>query len=141
MLRDEHEAVLDTFEEMLETTSRAVKTRKDQLAKLQQLLLPHMAGEEKVFYPALQQEEQELTFEAYEEHRVAKSVLKDLLALSPDDERWHARCQVLQEIIAHHIEEEESEVFDAAEESFGDDELDEMEQRFEQAKKQAPMEL
>jgi hypothetical protein len=83
------------------------------LTELEQELTVHMEGEEKFFYPALQEAEQtkEKTLEAFEEHHVTKLVLKELMKMPETDERWGAKLSVLKELVAHHVEEEEEELF------------------------------
>jgi hypothetical protein len=69
--------------------------------------------------------------EAYEEHHVVKLVLNELPQISAMDERFEAKMTVLEELIDHHVEEEEKEMFKAAQ-RLGADELDILGQRMEQ---------
>jgi hypothetical protein len=75
-----------------------------------------MELEERIFYPVLGQSEdtRDKTLEAIEEHNLARIVLKDLSSLDIEDERWEAKMKVLQEVVNHHIEEEEKNTFKAA---------------------------
>ena len=79
-----------------------------------------------------------------DEHLAAKRVAADLLDLEPSDEQFDAKMQVLQELIAHHVEEEEGEVFPLVRQNFAREELDalgeQMEQMFEQLKQDEPRE-
>jgi hypothetical protein len=56
-----------------------------------------------------------MAMEAVEEHGVVKLVLKQLPRVDPGDERFHAKMTVLQELVEHHVEEEEKEMFKQAE--------------------------
>ena len=82
-------------------------------------LLAHMAIEEDIFYPAVKEigtkKAEELVPEAYEEHHVAKLVIAELPKVDPEDERFEAKMTVLEELIEHHVEEEEKEMFKSAE--------------------------
>jgi len=49
--------------------------------------------------------------ESYEEHSLAEFALKRLLATDPEEEAFHARVTALAELISHHVEEEEQELF------------------------------
>jgi DNA-directed RNA polymerase specialized sigma24 family protein len=52
-----------------------------------------------------------MVLEAYEEHGVVKLVLGQLPQVDPEDERFHAKMTVLKEMIEHHVQEEEGEMF------------------------------
>jgi hemerythrin superfamily protein len=54
---------------------------------------------------------------AREEHAVVEHLLDELEALSSDDGQWLAKLQVLQELVQHHVDEEEDEIFPAAREA------------------------
>jgi len=77
-------------------------------------------------------------YSALEEHRAAKMVLSDLTDAATDDPRWMARLKVLKELIEHHVEEEESRIFDIARRVIDDERSDEVARRFKEMKKEAP---
>jgi hemerythrin superfamily protein len=81
----------------------------------------HMRGEEQLFYPELEPEAslREKVLEAYEEHNLGKILLNELEGMSPGDERWMAKLQVLSEVISHHIGEEETDIFPEAKKVLG----------------------
>lgn len=83
-----------------------------------------MAIEEGIFYPAVLQTKktEEMIPEAIEEHHVVKLVLAEIPRVDPEDERFEAKMTVLEELIEHHVEEEEKEMFKTAE-KLGDDRL------------------
>ena len=138
MLKDDHEKVMDLFEEIEENGSEAEQAQMlfDQIQKELQV---HMEGEEKFFYPALEQEEdaREQVLEAYEEHNVVKMLLKQFGKQRPGDERWMAKVKVLKEIIEHHVEEEEKEMFKMARKALEADQARAIVERLEQAKESA----
>jgi hemerythrin superfamily protein len=140
VITSDHEKVTKILEQMEQTTARAGKRRETLLENLSTNLLPHMYAEEQYFYQILLDEssDQEVAFEALEEHRAAKAVLTDLEEASSDDPRWLARCKVLKELIEHHIEEEESTVFDLARSIMDEDRAVEAGKRFKELKKEAP---
>ncbi len=74
-------------------------------------LAAHMAMEEQVFYPAIREVKEDLVLESYEEHDVARYAMRNLLATSSEDETFEARVTTLKELIEHHVEEEEDELF------------------------------
>jgi hemerythrin-like domain-containing protein len=75
-----------------------------------------------------------MVLEAYEEHHVVKLLLAELPRVNPEDERFEAKMTVLSELVEHHVEEEEKEMFKLAQ-KLGREELEElgeqMEERFE----------
>ena len=70
--------------------------------------------------------------EALEEHHVVDLVLKELPQVDPADERFHAKMTVLSELVEHHADEEEEEMFPMAEKKLGSEELKELGARMEQ---------
>jgi hemerythrin-like domain-containing protein len=140
VLTSDHDRVKKILEQMEQTSDRAGKRRETLLDNLSTALLPHMYGEEQYFYQILLDEsaDRETVYEAFEEHRAAKAVLMDLEDAPSDDPRWLARCKVLKELVEHHIEEEESRVFDLARGIMEEDRAAEVAKRFKEIKKEAP---
>lgn len=138
LLKSDHRKVQALLEKMLK--GGASKSKQQNFEKFQTEFLGHAAAEEKLLYPMLieQSDQPELGHMALEEHRAARMVLKDLIGLKPNDERWIARCQVMAELINHHIEEEESEVFDAFGEIIDEEQSKQLAKQFQQSKKQGP---
>ena len=128
-LRKDHKLVKQILKEMEESSP---KERADLISELDAALFPHLRAEEEVFYPALMQKEQsrELGLEAIEEHHVAKIVYNELSGMSPSDEKWQAKAKVLMEIVNHHIQEEEEEVFSITKKAISKDDIPEVFQRF-----------
>ena len=108
------------FEELLEqgnaTTERGTKRRNELLATLTAALKVHEAIEEQILYPALEPhaETHDIVLEGYEEHHVADLIVTELRRLAKNDEKWGAKFKVLEESLAHHIEEEERKMFPLA---------------------------
>ena len=73
----------------------------------------HMQIEEEVFYPESREfvADEETVNEAVVEHASAKSLMTQLEKMTPDDPYYDAKVKVLQEMIHHHVEEEETEFF------------------------------
>jgi len=137
LLKEDHKRVAGIFEKLEPTTERALKTREELFTKLNDELEVHAAVEEQIFYPVLKEaaETREITFEAFEEHRVVKELLKELASTSKDTEEWTAKLTVLKENVEHHVEEEEGEMFKKARKVLTDDEAEELGSRMEAAKK------
>ncbi len=76
-------------------------------------LIVHAQIEEEIFYPAARDilDEEDLVDEAVVEHASAKDLIAQLDDMSPDDDLYDAKVKVLGELIEHHVEEEEDEMF------------------------------
>jgi hemerythrin-like domain-containing protein len=116
LLKQDHKVVKALLEELTETTTRAVKKRGELLREIHINLKAHTTIEEEIFYPAFKakgkKEEEKMYYEALEEHRAAEDlVLPDLMGTDPSTEQFSGRAKVLKELIEHHVEEEESEMF------------------------------
>lgn len=137
LLKEDHKRVAGIFEKLEPTTERALKTREELFSKLNSELEVHAAVEEQIFYPVLKEaaETREITFEAFEEHRVVKELLKELASTPKDTEEWTAKLTVLKENVEHHVEEEEGEMFKKARKVLTDEEAEELGSRMEAAKK------
>ena len=74
----------------------------------------HTTIEEEIFYPVVKKADEELkdaVDEGVEEHHVARTLMTEIEALSPEDDAWAAKMLVLIESVEHHAEEEEKEMF------------------------------
>ena len=73
----------------------------------------HAQVEEEIFYPAARNalDEEDLIDEAIVEHASAKDLIAQLEEMAPDDDLFDAKIKVLSELIEHHVEEEEDEMF------------------------------
>lgn len=139
MLIEDHERVKDLLSRMTESTERAVKTRTELLEKLEIEVAIHTRLEEEILYPAYKEaggkEELKMFYEAKEEHRAVDSlVLPDLKATDPGSVQFSGRAKVCKELLEHHIEEEESEMFPEARELFDDARLEAMGQQMAELK-------
>ena len=76
----------------------------------------HAALEEEMFYPAVRKaiDDADLMDEALVEHAGAKELIAQLEEASPDEDLYDAKVTVLGEQIAHHVKEEEGEMFPQA---------------------------
>ena len=132
LLKQDHETVRRLFAELRSTPKQSADRRAQLLEQLAREIQVHSALEEEIFYPAFKQvvgegDKEALYFEALEEHRaVGDLVLPDLLATDPGTDRFSGRAKVLKEMIEHHVREEESEMFPAAEQMLGAERLQQL---------------
>lgn len=131
LLKADHEKVKAILTQLSESTDRAVKKRTDLLDKLEMEISIHTQLEEQILYPAFKaaggKDEAEMYYEAKEEHRTVDSlVLPDLKATDPTTPEFAGRVKVVKELLEHHIEEEETEMFPQAKKLLGKAKLDQL---------------
>ena len=141
LLKTDHEKVKRLLNELTDTTTRAEKKRPQILEEIAQELEIHTHLEEKIFYPAFKKagnsNHDTLYFEAFEEHRVVSElVLPDLKKTDPTSEKFSGRAKVLQELIEHHADEEENNMFKKAEQTLSADELKTLGEQMSQLKEE-----
>ena len=133
LLKQQHRTVEALFAKIEAGEPEALKD-------LASALAAHMTIEHEFFYPESREVDEDAVLEAFEEHAIAETALKRALATDPDDASFDARIKVLKELIRHHVEEEEEELFPQVESELESDELDalgeKMEARFDQVLKQ-----
>lgn len=145
LLKNDHKTILDILEQLSSTSERAVKKRQDLVQKLEHELTLHTHIEEEIFYPAFKaagkKEEVKMYYEAIEEHRAVDSlVLPHIKATAPDSLEFSGRVKVVKELLEHHIEEEEEEMFKDAQELLAS-QLDELGTQMQERKKSLKQEL
>ena len=129
LLKKDHDEVEALLSELADTTPRALKKRKDLLEKIRVELKAHTTIEEEIFYPAFKNQgnksdDAKMYFEALEEHRAAGDlVLPDLLDTELGSEKFSGRAKVLMELVKHHADEEEKEMFPRAKKLLSKNEL------------------
>jgi hemerythrin superfamily protein len=92
--------------------------------KLVKALGAHMVIEQEIFYPAVKSLKPDLVLEAFEEHAGAQTMMERLLKTEPGDESFTARVTTLKEMIQHHVDEEEEDLFPKVEKQMETAELD-----------------
>lgn len=136
LLKADHEKVKGILSQLSDSTDRALKKRVELLDKLEMEITIHTQLEEQILYPAFKEaggkEQAEMYYEAKEEHRTVDSlVLPDLKATDPSTPEFAGRVKVVRELLEHHIEEEETEMFPQAKKLLGKAKLDELGEQME----------
>lgn len=138
LLINDHREVRRLFKEYEKIHHKAAAEDKQELAdEICNEFLMHADIEEQIFYPAVREaiRDDELIDEAEVEHQSARDLVEQIRAMSPDDELYDAKVQVLGEQIEHHVHEEETEMFPKVKKAKLD--LDAMGQEMMQAKEAA----
>jgi iron-sulfur cluster repair protein YtfE (RIC family) len=136
LLKKQHRKVEGIFEQLAKGPNDAAAL----VSELANDLAAHMAIEQTIFYPAIRDIDPKTVGESYQEHAIAEIALKRLLSTSAKDPTFEAKATALKELIEHHVEEEEDELFPEVEDKMDPDQLealgDEMEAAFEEASEQ-----
>jgi rubrerythrin len=111
-LHKDHDEVKAMFMKIAEGKGDPAKT----FEKLATELESHSRAEEAVFYAPLRDsdEAREKVMEGYEEHHAADLFLRELRKGKADSDKWQAKVSVLQEMVEHHVLEEEGKLFEKA---------------------------
>jgi len=115
MLKTDHRHVQDLFTKFEDADKRARASIADETLSALEV---HATLEEELVYPAIAEviDDEELVKEAREEHHVAKFLIKELRKMDAEDDGFPTKFKVLGELVGHHIEEEEGELFPQAQE-------------------------
>lgn len=109
ILMSEHNWVKETFKQVID---------KKDMALFSQALGPltkHMSGEEELFYPKLEANSgtKVLALKLYGAHNAGKDLVGKMNSTQADD-KWLAQVELLNDMLAGHIADEETNVFPAA---------------------------
>lgn len=128
ILSSEHRQVADLLQQALRDGS------KETFFKVKAKTDPHLLGEEKLFYPMLQQKEElrNLVNHAYEEHNQIKSISSELESMDAGSQNWTSKVKELNEAVTHHVQEEENKVFPEAKKVLSQDKAQDIAQQYKQ---------
>jgi hypothetical protein len=115
LLTSDHEEVKQLFEsyEALVEDDEGEDEKQALAQEICSMLTIHATIEEEIFYPAAREglDDQSLLDEAEVEHASAKDLIAQIEDMQPDDALFDAKMKVLGEYVAHHVTEEEEELF------------------------------
>jgi Hemerythrin HHE cation binding domain len=137
-LKKEHDEVKDLLQNL--SDAKTPGQRRSLVQKIKAALVPHTKAEEKVVYNAVialrDKDAQMDGHEGYLEHEWAAKTLQRLEAITNAASPEHkAAGKVLKELVEHHIEEEERNVWADVKEHFSDDDRKTMNVTFFAAKR------
>jgi len=113
-------------------TGADLETRARLWPTVRQELTSHELGEVGVVYEALQQNPDtiELALHHNQEAQALSSLIGRITDLPIDDPMWPSMFDELVELVQHHVEEEESEIFPAAQRALGASKAMELEEPY-----------
>lgn len=141
LIKQDHETVEGLFKRFEAAGSKAYTTKRRIADRVVKELSVHAAVEEQVLYPKMRElggEFEEMVQEAEVEHSEAKNALRALVSLSGDDPMLDAKMAALMGGVRHHVEEEEKEMLPKFREELSREELEELGDQLNRAKKTAP---
>jgi|GEM_PF-4067514 len=102
-------------------------------------ILAHMNAEEQSIYRAFEELDaipRSMALRHEQEHHVAKMLMNELQERVVDDEVWQAKLQVFRFLVQHHVDSEESTLFDTAKDYFTDEEIRRITSEFERTEEE-----
>lgn len=138
LLKDDHRKVEKLLAQIASTSETDSEKREKLFREFTAEMQTHEIIEEEILYPALKDhpKAKEVVLEGYEEHHVVDTIMSELEEVPFDDETWAAKFSVMKENVDHHIEEEEEDMFEKAEDIFDSGELKTLGARMQERKKE-----
>jgi hemerythrin superfamily protein len=116
----------------------AHEKRQEMFAQVRREFQVHFRAEEEIFYAALKAlngDGRRLVSEAIKQHRDIDELFTQIARLKPSDRNFDDKFEALIENVDHHIEEEEGEIFQFAEENCSEEQLDDLGREMEERKR------
>ena len=132
-LKAEHDEVKSLLRKLVKAEGAA--ERRSLVREIKAALVPHTKAEERVLYTALiESRDKEAQTDGHEgalEHDLASRTLLQLDGITPVTSPEHkATAKVLRELVEHHIQEEESNVWKDARKQFSSEERTDLNRRY-----------
>ena len=138
-LHNDHNEIATLLERMTDSDNSSERNRLFEEMKTK--LLPHLQAEQEVLYRRLERSKAEdsrrFGHEGMSEHQAVEQQLHKMSSFGDVmSDRWTAELKVLQDLIDHHVDEEESTGFSCARDEFEKEELEAMSKQFQARKAQ-----
>ncbi len=137
LLEAEHDQIEQLFSEA--ESGGSGQEMQQCFEEMYRLLSLHVRGEEMVFYPAMRESEgtEQYIEEAEQEHNSAKILLEEMKTIGVMHPEFQTKLAYLKETLLDHIEDEESEIFEAVRQVMDEAELMDLGQEYQEAQTQA----
>jgi hemerythrin-like domain-containing protein len=141
LLKEDHKKVKGLLGDLEKSSMRTGPRAQKLVMQIDKELEIHTTIEEEIFYPAFRdavrsKDDKKMYYEAKEEHHVVKLVLPEVKEGGLAIEEFAAKCKVLKELVEHHADEEEKEMFPEARKVLSRPELQELGERMAMRKKE-----
>ena len=136
-LHNDHNEVASLLERAMDSEDSLERSRF--FEEIKSKLLPHLEAEQEVLYRRLEtgkaEKSRRFGYEGTSEHHAVEQQIQKMSGLRDVmSDRWTAELKVLQDLIDHHVDEEESTGFSCARDEFDNEELEAMSQQFQTRK-------
>jgi hemerythrin-like domain-containing protein len=141
LLKKDHDTVRGLLGDLEKSAMRGGPKAQKLVAQIDTELKIHTTIEEEIFYPAFRdavrsKDDKKMYFEALEEHHVVKLVLPEVDDTGKGGPEFAAKAKVLKELVEHHADEEEKEMFPEARKVLSRAELQDLGDRMQQRKQE-----
>ena len=132
ILRRDHQEILSRLDALKGNSDSDMESRFDEVKRL---LRAHTEAEHRTLYHDLDEEgdaaTRSIVYSAEAEHDVVEFLMEQMEQMSDkQSERFQANCQVLYELVRHHVQEEEKRMFGHIPTTFDEDDIDRIGDRF-----------
>ncbi len=139
VLMQEHQEVMNGLNTIMERgTTPERGTRNMEFDRVHRMFLQHAHGEEEAFYPRIRNDTPDMIQDALNEHEKVRIQMQELSSQWHEESEWKSRLQEVKGNIQHHVNDEEQKIFPRTRDMFSTQELEQMAQKFEDAKQRAP---
>lgn len=134
-LHEDHETA-EYLLNQLEATEDDSEEREELFMRAKEEIMVHKVTEERVFYSRLLQhpDTRDIGKHCNEEHSEVDKLVDKLEQMDISGPKWLQTLSKLKTTILHHVREEETKVFDLAQQAFSDEMLEELGEIYEQEK-------
>ncbi len=128
LIKKDHSEVQSLFNKFEKTAKSSHEKREEIFEQIRRELQIHSRVEEEIFYPFFKalngNSGRNLVSEALKEHKEIDELLTQISRLQPSDKNFDEKVETLFENVEHHIQEEEREIFQFAEEKCSEEQLE-----------------
>jgi hemerythrin-like domain-containing protein len=141
LLTKDHGTVRQLLKRLESSTENGRGDSGELLRQIENELKIHTQIEEEIFYPAFRdavesEDDQKLYYEAFEEHHVVDLVLPEIKSSRKNSDEFAAKAKVLKDLVEHHAEQEETQMFPKARRALGATALRDLGQRLKERKQE-----
>jgi hemerythrin-like domain-containing protein len=141
LLKKDHDTVRGLLGDLEKSAMRGGPKAQKLVTQIDKELEIHTTIEEEIFYPAFRdavrsKDDKMMYFEALEEHHVVKLVMPEVKEDGMALEEFAAKAKVLKELVEHHADEEEKEMFPEARKVLSREELKDLGDRMQRRKQE-----
>lgn len=139
ILKKDHRRLQKLLNELVLLSDKDNDKRHSLIKEIRDEFVPHTHAEESVFYNSLRSLDpaKDIVMNGYNEHMEAENLLRTLQVRDKIDLKWRETAEKFKKSVDHHIQEEETKIFNVAEQLFSSEEATMMGEAFEKLKPEA----